>query len=59
MNYFGQALLISKLLLGPVCFEDTNEHNELSEKFYLNDSSEVKEQLAELLGSQHISLIKK
>jgi DNA polymerase-3 subunit alpha len=40
-------------------YEDTNEHNELSEKFYLNDSSEVKEQLAELLGSQHISLIKK
>ncbi|MEO4707111.1 OB-fold nucleic acid binding domain-containing protein [Pediococcus pentosaceus] len=39
-------------------YEDTNEHNELSEKFYLNDSSEVKEQLAELLGSQHISLIK-
>jgi DNA polymerase-3 subunit alpha len=40
-------------------YKDTNEQNQLSEKFYLKDNLELKEQLAELLGSQHISLIRK
>jgi DNA polymerase-3 subunit alpha len=40
-------------------YEDTNEKNQLSEKFSLQDSFELKERLAEFLGSGQISLIQK
>lgn len=40
-------------------YQDTNEQNQLPEKFDLQDNGEVKERLAELLGNGQISLIEK